>query len=133
MMNKLDEFFMSNNWQYGGEGQGDWEYVGDIDPQEAAKELKQLHAELDKAIAWHEGDDSPHAKLDQEISQLLAKNKAMRNALEELEMAEYSHRCDKELEELRTENKILTEVVDKLMKAIQRASRKILDDYQAKE
>jgi hypothetical protein len=31
-----------------------------------------LRATLDRSIAWHEGDDSPHARLDQELAQLRA-------------------------------------------------------------
>ena len=34
--------------------------------------IAQLRAELDKCVAWHEGDDSPHAQLEQTIVQLRA-------------------------------------------------------------
>jgi hypothetical protein len=33
-------------------------------------ELAKLRAELDKCVAWHEGDRSPHAELEQTIAQL---------------------------------------------------------------
>jgi hypothetical protein len=32
--------------------------------------IRQLQAELDKCIAWHEGDCSPHAQLEQTIAEL---------------------------------------------------------------
>jgi len=36
----LDHFFDNGNWQSGDDG--DWQYEGTIDPQQAAKELRQL-------------------------------------------------------------------------------------------
>lgn len=40
--------------------------------KDAAAELAQLRTELDKCVAWHEGDCSPHAQLEQTIAQLRA-------------------------------------------------------------
>jgi uncharacterized membrane protein YccC len=73
--NALEHFFDNGNWQSGDDG--DWQYEGEIDPQQAAAELTsllqqvtELQAKLDEAITWHEGDDSPHARLEQELAQL---------------------------------------------------------------
>lgn len=38
----------------------------------AAAELATLRAKLDEAIAWHEGDDSPHARLEAKLATLRA-------------------------------------------------------------
>jgi uncharacterized coiled-coil protein SlyX len=53
----------------------------------AATELADLRARLDQAIAWHEGDDSPHAQLEQRIASLEASNAKAREALLELAQA----------------------------------------------
>lgn len=49
--------------------------------QATAAELAALKAELDKCVAWHEGDDSPHAQLEQTIAQLRASEKEARKVI----------------------------------------------------
>lgn len=41
-----------------------------VEIDKATAEYKQLIKMLDEAVAWHEGDRSPHAKLEQTIAQL---------------------------------------------------------------
>jgi len=68
----LDHFFDNCNWQYGGEGQGDWEYEGGIDPQQAAAELKELRKANDVLI-MDENDRPVHLwQLVKENTQLRA-------------------------------------------------------------
>ena len=62
----LDHFFDNGNWQSGGEG--DWEYEGGIDPQQACAELKILHEELgllhDTALRQEQDKRQLRAELD---------------------------------------------------------------------
>ena len=51
-MSKLEEFFANKNWEF----EDDWNYIGDIDPQDAAAELKELQEDARSA-------DEEHAKL----------------------------------------------------------------------
>ncbi len=46
---------------------------------ECEEELNDLLAKLDEAIAWHEGDCSPHAELEQTIAQLRAEKDEWKN------------------------------------------------------
>ena len=41
----IDHFFDNGNWQSGDDG--DWQYEGEIDPQQAAAELAELKADKD--------------------------------------------------------------------------------------
>jgi proteasome assembly chaperone (PAC2) family protein len=58
-------------------------YVGEA----AAAELVGLNELLDKAIAWHEGEDSPHAELEAQLSALTERAENAERLLAELREA----------------------------------------------
>jgi len=77
-MSKLDEFFANKNWEF----EDDWNYIGDIDPQEAYAELAALEA--DRERLGHE-NMKQHLELlnqDNELAQLRAELAAMRKVIE---------------------------------------------------